>query len=158
MFLRQSYISCGELGKNSSYIQVKMVSGALIVQSLQFLELIYLIPTLCLMKSSKSETATVWTGQYMRIQHTHTHTHTHFLMMLQIVSVSLYPQSFRQFLLLFWNFCFGIHNSKHTHTYTHTHTHTHIKILIIIENAVEWWTHHSIALLDNVKYICICFF
>jgi len=43
-------------------------------------------------------------------------TNTHFLMMLQIVSVqSLYPQSFRQFLLLFCNFFCGIHNSKHTH-------------------------------------------
>jgi len=72
VFLRQSYIAYGELGKNSSCIPVKMVYGALNIPCLQFLKLLCLISTLRLVKSSKSETATVWTEQYVRIQHIHT--------------------------------------------------------------------------------------
>jgi hypothetical protein len=49
----------GELGKNSSYILIKMVYGALIIPCLPFLQLICVISTLCPVKSSKSETATV---------------------------------------------------------------------------------------------------
>lgn len=49
-----------------------MVCGALNIPCLQFLKLLCLISTLYLMKSSNSETATVWTEQHARIQHIHT--------------------------------------------------------------------------------------